>query len=168
MALKEEKVLLLCYGNPGRLDDGLGPAFGRRFAELRPQGFDIEVDYQLNVEDAMTISEYDAVIFVDASVEGDGPYRFSEIEPVPAISYTSHSVEPQHLLALARDMFGARAAGYALGIRGYEFNAFSEELSAGARRNLDSAVGFLKEAAQGESLRDALESGSLNPQGKID
>ena len=38
------RVLILCYGNPGRLDDGLGAAFGREFEKFLPQGFDIEID----------------------------------------------------------------------------------------------------------------------------
>jgi len=150
------KVLILCYGNPGRLDDGLGAAFGRKFEQVRPQGFDIEIDYQLNVEDAMTISEYDSVVFVDACVDGEEPFRFSEVAPIPAISYTSHSVEPEHLLSLAREMFGARAEGYALGIRGYEFNSFGEQLSPGALHNLELAVEFLKKTALERSFRDAL------------
>ena len=151
-----KKVLILCYGNPGRLDDGLGAAFGRAFEKFRPRGVDIEIDYQLNVEDAMTVSEYDSVVFVDACVNGKGPFQFSEVEPKPAISYTSHSVEPEHMLSLAKEMFGSKAKGYALGIRGYEFNEFGEELSSGALRNLDLAVDFLKKATLEGDFRDAL------------
>lgn len=156
MSQAGKKVLILCYGNPGRLDDGLGAACGRFLEKFRLQGVDIEIDYQLNVEDAMTVSEYDAVVFVDACLNGQGPFQFSEVEPKPAISYTSHSVEPEHLLSLAKEMFGSKAEGYALGIRGYEFNEFGEELSPGALRNLDLAVDFLKKVALEGNFRDAL------------
>jgi len=64
-------------------------AFGREFEKVRPQGVDIEVDYQLNVEDAMTISEYDSVVFVDACLNGQDPFVFSRVKPVSAVSYTS-------------------------------------------------------------------------------
>jgi len=151
-----KKVLILCYGNPGRLDDGLGAAFGREFEKFRPQGVDIEIDYQLNVEDAMTLAEYDSVVFVDACINGQGPFHFSVVEPKPAISYTSHSVEPEHLLSLAKEMFGSKAEGYALGIRGYEFNEFGEKLSPEALRNLDLAVDFLKKASLEGDFREAL------------
>jgi hypothetical protein len=45
------------------------------------------------------------VVFVDACVNNEGPFQFSEVEPKLAISYTSHSVEPEHLLSLAKEMF---------------------------------------------------------------
>jgi len=149
------KVLVLCYGNPGRLDDGLGAAFGREFERIRPEGVDVEIDYQLNVEDAMTIASYDSVVFVDACVNGEHPFRFSTVEPQAAMSYTSHSVEPEHLLSLAEEMFGSKAEGYVLGIRGYEFNAFGEELSPRARRNLDLAVDFFMKTVLEGNFRDA-------------
>lgn len=151
-----KKVLVLCYGNPGRLDDGLGAAFGRAFEKVRPRGVDIEIDYQLNVEDAMTISEYDSVVFVDAAVSGQDPFFFTRVEPRPAVSYTSHSVEPEHLLSLAEEMFGSKAEAYALGIRGYEFNAFGEELSQRAERNLGLAVEFLKKVTLDGNFQDSL------------
>jgi len=164
MSRPDKKVLVLCYGNPGRLDDGLGAAFGRRLESSRLQGIDIDIDYQLNVEDAMAISEYESVVFVDASVEGNEPYRFTEVIPEPAVSFTSHSVDPKHLMSLAKDMFGSRADSYALGIRGYEFNEFDERLSPKALRNLDLAVEFFKKAALGESFRDALSSEPESPE----
>ncbi len=151
-----KKVLILCYGNPGRLDDGLGAAFGREFEKFRLQGVDIDIDYQLNVEDAMTLAEYDSVVFVDACINGQEPFQFNLVEPEPAISYTSHSVEPEHLLSLAKEMFGSKTEGYALGIRGYEFNEFGEELSPGALRNLELAVDFLKKACLEGNFREAL------------
>lgn len=156
MCQSGRRVLILCYGNPGRLDDGLGAAFGREFEKFRPQGVDIEIDYQLNVEDAMTVSEYDSVVFVDACINGQDPFQFGRVEPKPAISYTSHSVEPEHLLSLAEEMFGSKAEAYALGIRGYEFNSFGEELSPGALRNLDLAVDFMKKTALEGNFRSAI------------
>lgn len=156
MCQSGRRVLILCYGNPGRLDDGLGAAFGREFEKFRPQGIDIEIDYQLNVEDAMTVSEYDSVVFVDACINGQDPFQFSRLEPKPAVSYTSHSVEPEHLLSLAEEMFGSKAEAYALGIRGYDFNSFGEELSPGALRNLDLAVDFMKKTALEGNFRNAI------------
>ena len=44
-------VLLYGYGNPGRLDDGLGPALARELAARHPaEGVTIETGYQLQVE----------------------------------------------------------------------------------------------------------------------
>ena len=45
----ETRVLLLCYGNPGRLDDGLGPAFGEVLERESLPGVTVDLDYQLTV-----------------------------------------------------------------------------------------------------------------------
>jgi hypothetical protein len=46
-------------------------------------------------------------------------------------------------MALAQDLFDAQASGYAMGIRGYEFDGFGEQLSVGAELNLALAAQFL-------------------------
>ena len=141
------KVLLIGYGNPGRLDDGLGPALAARFAE-RPESaaLTVESDYQLTIEDAAQVAEHDVVVFADASVNGREPFFFKRIAPAepPGLGFSSHSAQPEGVLALARQLFGARTEGYTLGIRGYEFNEFGERLSDRARANLAQAAAFLE------------------------
>ncbi len=44
------------------------------------------------------------------------------------------------MLGLAQSLFGAAPTGYALGLRGYDFNEFGERLSGRARSNLAEAV----------------------------
>lgn len=137
------KILLLCYGNPGRRDDGLGAAFAAAMEEEVPPGATVEVDYQLTVEDAAAVAECDVVVFVDAAVRGEEPFFFRRVAPGPAFTFSSHSAAPEQVLGLAEEFFGARPEGYALGIRGYEFDAFGEQLSPGARQNLDAALEFM-------------------------
>ena len=149
------RVLLLCYGNPGRLDDGLGATFSRKIEKFELPGVMVEADYQLTVEDAAQIAENDVVVFVDAAVNGQEPFSFQRIEPVPTISFTSHSIEPESLLALAKQLFGGETTGYALGIRGYKFNEFGEVLSAKASRNLKAAVTFLEPVLRKSSFTEA-------------
>ncbi len=151
------RVLLLCYGNPGRLDDGLGAAFSREIEKFELPGVMVEADYQLTVEDAAQIAENDVVVFVDAAMNGQEPISFLRIEPVPtvSISFTSHSIEPESLLALAKQLFSGEITGYALGIRGYEFNEFREVLSAKASRNLKAAVTFLEPVLRKGSFTEA-------------
>ncbi len=152
------KVLLLCYGNPGRLDDGLGAAFAAAMEQKTPAGATVEVDYQLMVEHAAAVAERDVVVFVDAAVSGPEPFSFRRLEPRPAFSYSSHCLEPENLLALAEELFGARAAGYALGIRGYEFDDFGESLSSGALDNLSAALTFLVAVLQEGKFRETATS----------
>lgn len=136
----EGKVLVIGYGNPGRLDDGLGPAFADAVERLGIPGVVADSDYQLVVEDASDVATYDVVIFADAAVTGPEPFFFKTVEPKDALSFSSHSVEPEALLALAHGAFGGKTRGYALGIRGYLFNEFGEALSKDAQRNLAAAL----------------------------
>ena len=141
IAKRAEKLLLIGYGNPGRLDDGLGPALAERVSALNLPNLKIESDYQLNLEDAADISGADIVIFADAGTDGPEPFALSKIEPgSEPLGFTSHRLSPQQLLTLCRDLYGKTPAAYLLEIRGYEFNEFGERLSRGALANLDAAV----------------------------
>jgi len=145
------KFLLIGYGNPGRLDDGLGPALAEAIESLDLPGVTVDSDYQLTVEDAATVAEHDVVIFADATIEGDQPYFFKPIVPKATLSFTSHSVEPDALMALAIELFEANAKGYALGIRGYEFDEFEESLTPQARENLQKAIQFIVPVLKNET-----------------
>jgi hydrogenase maturation protease len=141
-------VLVYGYGNPGRQDDGLGPAVVEALTPLGLEGVTLDANYQLNVEDAALVAEHDAVIFVDADATGPEPFWFGPIEPSPEASFSTHSVRPEAVLALARGALGGSTAGYVLGVRGYAFDEFGEELTDGARRNLAAALAFLGAALQ--------------------
>ena len=137
------RVLLIGYGNPGRVDDGLGPALAEAVGAFSLPGLTVDSDYQLTVEDAAAIAEHDVVIFADASINGEEPFFFHVIIPKATLSFSSHSVEPEAVLAMAIELFGAKTKGYALGIRGYHFDEFGEKLSEKAHQNLNKAVEFI-------------------------
>jgi hydrogenase maturation protease len=147
----QSKFLVIGYGNPGRLDDGLGPALAERVGRLDLPGVRADADYQLVVEDAAAIAECDDVIFADASVSGREPFEFRPVHPALEMSFSSHSLAPASVLALARAMFGARARGFTLGIRGYEFDGYGEALSPAAQRNLEAAVQFVRQWTGGDA-----------------
>jgi len=140
------RIVVLGYGNPGRQDDGLGPALAAAMeAGGARTGVSIESDYQLCVEDAAEVAQHDAAVFADASKTCSAPFEFQRLQPRMESSFTSHHVTPEAVLALAAELFGRRVEGYMLSIRGYEFDAFAEELSAGARENLAAAVKFMEQ-----------------------
>ena len=144
MAQLAPKVLVIGYGNPGRWDDGLGPALADRLAEARLPVVTVDSDYQLVVEDAAAVAECDVVVFADAAATGPGPFSFSPLRPAGGAGFSTHGVQPGEVLALARDLFGATAAAYVLAIRGYRFDGFGEQLSPAAGDNLDRAERFLR------------------------
>jgi hydrogenase maturation protease len=140
------KILVIGYGNPGRLDDGLGPAFAERIQEMGLPNVAVESNYQLNIEDAELISGYDAVVFADASVDANEPFEFKPITAKdPVVGFSSHSITAESLLGLAEQLFSSRPQPYAMAIRGYEFNEFGERLSPRAAENLDDAVDHFRD-----------------------
>ena len=150
------RVLLIGYGNPGRLDDGLGPALVERLQAKALPGLDLDADYQLSPEDALAVAGHDVAIFADAAVAGPEPFCFARIGSDGASSgLGSHSVEPAEVAALARELFGAATATYALGIRGYAFDAFGEGLSKQAACNLARASEFIEEVIRNRSYEQA-------------
>jgi hydrogenase maturation protease len=155
------RVLLIGFGNPGRLDDGLGPELARIIETRNLPGVTVEADYQLTVEDAADVAQADVVVFADADVAGPEPFWLAHIQPAAdAMSFSSHSVEPQAVLALARDLFHAEPRAYLMGIRGYAFNEFGERLSDGARANLDAAVEYLEAAIRNGRFREVRPEGA--------
>lgn len=140
------RTLVIGFGNPGRLDDGLGPALAQALEGLCVPGLTIDSDYQLTVEDAATAAEHDIVIFVDAALSGPEPFSVDRVEPRTDLGFTSHGVEPAAVIGLAGDLFGAEPRGYVIGVRGYEFDEFGEKLSERARANLEAARAFLADA----------------------
>ncbi len=149
------RVLVIGYGNPGRRDDGLGPALAAELERLNLPHLRCDSDYQLTVEDAATVAQHDLVIFVDADASGPEPFSFRRIGPGRAVTFSSHSLRPESVLTLAQDLFGARTEGYLLAVRGYEFDEFGEGLSGPARANLQSALRFIHAALRDGSVRQS-------------
>jgi hydrogenase maturation protease len=151
-----EKVLVIGIGNPGRGDDGLGPALAAALEADAGPCVTVTANYQLVVEDAPDVAAHDVVVFVDAAVSGPAPLALRSVVPGEGIAFSSHHVAPQALLALARDLFGARTRGYTLAVRGYEFEAFCESLSPAAADNLAAAETFLRRRLQRGDFEEAL------------
>lgn len=148
------ETLILGWGNPGRGDDGLGPAFVEALSDAELPGVATDCDYQLQVENAAEIARYDRVLFVDADRTGAEPFRLGRLHPESAsVTFSTHSVSPQAVLALARDLFQAEPEAWLLGIRGYEFDELEERLSSGAQHNLEAAVRTIESALQSDELQ---------------
>ena len=163
MALKVDRILVLAYGNPGRQDDGLGPALAERLAEHDLPGVRVESDLQLQLEDVTRIAEHDVVVFADATVSGPGPFSFRRTQPGGSISFTTHSVSPAALLTLAREHFQAEPAGWVLAVRGYAFEGFGDGLSEKAAANLDDAARFLVESLEKRRFEEVVRDDSCAP-----
>lgn len=152
---RTRRILLIGYGNPGRLDDGLGPALAAAMEDWSVEGLTVDADYQLTIEDADDVARHDIVIFADAAVDGREPFYVEEVQPKEALSFSSHSVEPSVLLHMARTLFHASTRAYILGIRGYEFNEFGEGLSSRATANLEKAIAYMRQVVEEPRLLES-------------
>lgn len=135
------KILVYGFGNPGRGDDGLGIAFADLIDERRLPGVSCERNYQLNIEDALEIAAYDAVLFADASINAKEPFEMCKLRPAEEICFTTHAMPAHSVLALCEDLYGSSPMAFMMAIRGYSWDA-EEGLSYSAADNLEKAVDF--------------------------
>jgi hydrogenase maturation protease len=149
----KDRVLVYGYGNPGRLDDGLGPALAASLAGCAlGDEVTVETNYQLQIEDAALVARHDIVIFADADTACAAPFELRPLAPSNDVAFTTHSLAPAAVLALAHEHFDSRTRGFTLGIRGYEFGDYGESLSPEASRNLGEARQFVLRALRDGSL----------------
>ena len=113
-------ILVYGYGNPGRLDDGLGPALAAMLEKRNQPGITVDSNYQLSVEDAELVSRHKAVVFLDASVNGPEPFGVEKVVPDGNCSFSTHSVSPAQVMGLAEELFDSKAEAFIVGIRGYD------------------------------------------------
>lgn len=136
------KILIIGIGNSGRGDDGLGWKFTSLVESAGHPFINCEYRYQLQIEDAVLIGEYDLVFFADAShtILKNG----FEILPCKATShyyYSSHMQSPETILYLASDLYNKCPKAYTIAISGYHWY-LKTSISKKADKNLESAFAF--------------------------
>ncbi len=140
----QKKILIYGFGNPGRMDDGLGNAFTDKVEEwARVQSHTTIVcdsNYQLNVEDALEISTYDIVVFADATVEEHvESFRLDPLDPEQdTVKYTLHAASPGYILELCNELYGKFPETWLMRMKGYEWD-FKEGMTSEALKNLELA-----------------------------
>ncbi len=141
-----KKILLFGFGNIGRQDDGLGILLAERMEELAlNNGFgllDFEANYQLNIEDALTISQYDVVLFADAGVNQAEPVMIAKVEPSAQTEFTMHAMDPSFILHLCRGLYDTSPETYIITMRGSEFE-FGQPITTEASQNLNAAISMV-------------------------
>ena len=139
-------LLVFGIGNPSRGDDALGVLFIERVAEaLRPEvdagRIELLTDFQLQIEHALDLVGRRRVVFVDASVRTSPPYEYLPIESRRDESFSTHAMSPAAVLDTHRSVVGEPPPAFMLAIRGDHFE-LGDDLSNGARKNLDAALHF--------------------------
>ena len=128
-------ILVICYGNPLRGDDGLGWEIARRLAgKPLPAQARIEVCHQLTPELAEPISQAERVVFVDARAGGKpGEATWTSLHPLEGLLYpVGHALGPESLLTLSRQLYGKVPKAIMCSVAGMHFGlgeAFSQEVT---------------------------------------
>lgn len=135
--------LVIGIGNPSRGDDAIGPLAVERLEALALPGVELLTDFQLQVEHALDLIGRREVVFVDASVAGEGPFSFEPIAPRADQGATTHALAPAAVLDVYRRYTDAPLpAARVLAVRGSAFE-LGAPLSEAAARNLDAALAAL-------------------------
>lgn len=140
-------VLVLAWGNPSRGDDALGPLCLQRLHSQLADDARVEFieDFQLQVEHTLDLLGREQVLFVDASLQGSGPFSATPLQPRHDPSYTSHALSPQALLQVFVQVQQTPPPPCTLlAIRGERFE-LGEPLSESAARHLDAAYDWAQQ-----------------------
>lgn len=147
---KLDNTLIIGIGNNTRHDDGLGWDF---LALLENNGFNTDnlvYKYQLMVEDAELISEFDYVIFIDAyKFELENGFTLERIYPAEKVSFSTHSVPPNQILNLCETIYDKKPKVHLLKIQGYHWD-IGVGLSKQAKINLKNALSYFYENCQSQ------------------
>ena len=137
--------LLIGIGNSGRGDDGLGWAFVEAIEQKGNFRGRTVLRYQLQVEDADLISQYDQVIFVDAH-QGDleRGFSFKKCAAEKEFSFTTHHLAPETIVFLCQELYQKKPNVHLLLIQGEKWE-LDIGLSAFGEKNLAHALHFFNQ-----------------------
>lgn len=138
------RTLVIGFGNTLRGDDGAGQLAAARIAELHPDLTCFSL-VELTPELADTMSVYDRVVFIDASV-GIETLRWHVLRPsVERTQPRSHALTPGDLLQLTIELFNYAPQQVELvEIPASQFG-FCEEMSIHTRSMIENFVGLFGE-----------------------
>jgi hydrogenase maturation protease len=142
-------LLVIGYGNELRGDDAVGPRVANEVAGWKLAGVRTMACHQLTPELADPIAAAGRVIFVDAVGAFSKEVSICEIAPAaPSSGITTHVVDPQILLRLARQVYGQCPRAWWLTVPVEKLD-FGEKLSPLAQRGLHEALEKIRVMAGG-------------------
>jgi hydrogenase maturation protease len=144
-------ILVLGLGNPLRGDDGAGAWVAERLDDALPSDvrarLDVRLRPQLLPEMVEELADHEAVLIVDAAVEGPRVGFRRVPTDTPGGTPSSHHFTPEALAGLAKRLWGRSPEMYLITIRGERFelgNGISPDVIPRARRALTLAAAFLR------------------------
>ncbi len=144
MSEQRNKRLIIGIGNEGRGDDGLGWRFAEKAEATFDGMWDVEYRYQLQVEDADLVSNYDTVIFADATVEDlEKGFDFQPCKVSGEYFFSSHMQSPEAVLYLSSTLYKKKPEAFVMKICGHKWE-MGVGLSSQAEIHLATAVAYFR------------------------
>ena len=136
---------MIGIGNSARRDDGLGWALLDALQDWPACPYTLMYRFQLQPEDAASLSQAREVVFVDATArELPNGFAWTAARPESAAAFSTHRLEPGAVLYLCDQLYDRCPEARLLVIQGYNWS-IGEGLSSAALRNLDRAVARLQQ-----------------------
>ena len=134
-----KNALVIGYGNSLRSDDGVGVWIAERIEELHLPDVDVQTCHQLHPELVPDMVEYESVILVDAAVNGEPLTVRKSIPALDLSSSSNHSVRPETLQQLAKELYGVLPDMRLYSVRGENFE-FGTVLSSSVIERANEAI----------------------------
>ncbi len=141
-------VIVLGYGNPFRMDDGVGPVGARAIAKwFEESGYEVTtwIGHQLLPEVVLELEGKDLAVFVDTTVE-QHPEGFAIYEVLPSVAtdgFNLHTCTPGWVKRIAIQMSIAMPKTIMVTISGTNFD-FGDSLSELCLERLNKALESFK------------------------
>jgi len=149
-----DSVLIIAYGNPLRSEDGIAWRVAEEISRTSSAATTLCV-HQLTPELAKDISRPSAVIFIDSSCDGaPGEVRCNAVYADRSSENFSHSLAPDQLLSICKQLYESEPCGFLVSIAGECFD-HGEILSASVMSALPQAVAAVKKLLERRSLLQA-------------
>ena len=115
------------------------------FLDEKNSSIDIEYRYQLQIEDADLISNYNRVIFVDATKEEtEEGFYLKPCHPSEAYSFSTHALNPETILYLSKKLYDHNPDAFIFAIQGYDWE-LQIGLSDKGTANLEKAKKYFED-----------------------
>ncbi len=141
-----KNTLIICIGNEIRSDDSVALHFKKEFEKLFLPFVEIISVHQLTPELAEIISQFDKVIFVDASIEISEKSKLVKLQIDDDLIKNlpvTHFLTPESLIFLSKKLYDKSPETYLLSIPAVNFD-FGTELHPSTREKLFDAIETLK------------------------
>ena len=148
------RILVIGYGNELRRDDGVGPRMGALIDAERREGVEVMNVHQLTPELAEPMSHSDAVVFIDACIDGTASVQVRSLSTRRQPCVRAHFADPSVLLALCSELYGRAPMAWCIRVPAEDLG-YGEGLSQAAEAMVQPALRAFEVLASSVRMTDS-------------